>query len=183
MPPYSNRLYKICIVGDGGVGKTTILHRFVDGVFLENAKLTIGTNFFLKSVKLEDENIKVILQIWDLSGQERFSIIRPNFYSGAKGIIYTFDLTRKLSLINLLKWKNEIEHVIGETPSILLGNKIDLILDIGEQIILKEECELKRKQINAQFFFETSAKNNIGISKAFNIISRRIYESLKIEHL
>ncbi|MBN1215688.1 MAG: GTP-binding protein [Candidatus Lokiarchaeota archaeon] len=179
MTSYSNRLYKICIVGDGGVGKTTILHRFVDGVFLENAKLTIGTNFFLKSVKLDKENIKVTLQIWDLSGQDRFSIIRPNFYNGAKGIIYTFDVTRRISLINLLNWKDEIEHAIGKKPSILLGNKIDLISDIGERIILEDECELKRKEINAKIFLETSAKNNIGINKAFNIISRQIYKLSK----
>lgn len=180
MSRYSNRLYKVCIVGDGGVGKTTILHRFVDGVFLENTKLTIGTNFFLKTVKLPDENIKVTLQIWDLSGQERFSIIRPNFYGGSKGIIYTFDLTRRNSLINLLNWKKEIERVVGSIPCILLGNKLDLITDIGERVLSKDECEQKKREINASIYIETSAKENLRINKAFTIISRQIYKSIKV---
>ena len=180
MSKLSNRLYKICIVGDGGVGKTTILHRFVDGIFLENTKLTIGTNFFLKSVELPDENIKVTLQIWDLGGQDRFAVIRPNFYGGAKGIIYVFDLTRRLSLLNLTKWKSEIEHSIGQKPCILLGNKVDLLGELGERVISKEESESTKKKLKAYSFIETSAKDNIGIDKTFSIFARLVYNSMKV---
>jgi small GTP-binding protein len=88
-------MYKICIVGDGAVGKTTILHQYVDGKFMEDTQLTIGTNFFIKDIILKEFDISIKFQIWDLGGQDYFASVRRNFYNGARGIIYTFDLTNK----------------------------------------------------------------------------------------
>jgi small GTP-binding protein len=172
-----NRLYKICIVGDGAVGKTTILHQYVDDKFVEDTKVTIGTNLFIKRITLPNKNVQITLQIWDLGGQERFFAVRPNFYAGAHGIIYTFDLTRRFSLMNLTKWKEEIERVIKQKPSILIGNKLDLVDGDMNRPILKDEGLETKEELCASCYIETSAKENIGIDKVFLRIAQEIFDS------
>jgi len=169
--------FKVVIVGDGGVGKTTIVHRYVKDVFLTDTKITIGTNLFIKRVALPDKNTKITLQIWDLGGEQKFDTIRPNFYSGAGGIIYTYDLTRRFSLMNLTKWKTEIETTIGSTPSILIGNKLDLVGGDKKRPISKEEGREMKKELNSSYYLETSAKTNDNIDDAFLKIARIIYNS------
>jgi small GTP-binding protein len=169
-------LFKILIVGDGGVGKTTILYRYVDGRFLEDTKMTVGTNFFIKDIDLPKENAKIKFQIWDLGGQEHFAAIRQNFYAGAKGVIYVFDLTRRYSFNNLLEWRDEVETVIGkEVPSILIGNKLDLIsndsLDISQ-----DELTIMKEELHFSNYFKTSAKENFGIHDAFHQMGLLIFQ-------
>ncbi|MFX0033387.1 MAG: Rab family GTPase [Candidatus Hodarchaeota archaeon] len=177
MPFSKKRIYKICIVGDGGVGKTTILHQYVDGKFIENTQMTIGINFFVKYIFLKEFGSKIILQVWDLGGQEHFSSVRPSFYEGASGIIYTYDLTRRVTFDNLTKWQKEISRILnGKTPCVLIGNKLDLIDDIKRQIFPKDVQNLRTKIIFTEYF-ETSAKENVGIEKAFYKITKTIYES------
>jgi Ras-related protein Rab-7A len=167
-------LYKIVIVGDGAVGKTTILHRYVDEKFVEDTLMTIGSNFFIKEIPLEECNVSIKLQIWDLGGQEHFAAVRPSFYSGSKGIIYTFDLTRQATFYNLIKWKDEISNIIGNNiPCILIGNKSDL-LEINENFP-KEELQILKNELQFGKFYITSAKNNIGIDRAFREFTREIF--------
>ena len=105
-------IYKICVVGDGGVGKTSMVLRYTEDSFKENYIMTIGSNFSTKTVELpEFPQYNIKLQIWDLAGQKHFSFVRPPFYRGATGIIYVFDLTRRSSFSNLLNWKTEVEKV------------------------------------------------------------------------
>ncbi|TFF93027.1 MAG: GTP-binding protein [Promethearchaeota archaeon] len=177
MSHHLDRLYKICIVGDGAVGKTTILHQYVDDKFVEDTKVTIGTNLFIKRITIPEINTRVTLQIWDLGGQERFFAVRPNFYAGAHGIIYTFDLTRFYSLINLKKWKDEIDRVVKPFASILIGNKMDLIDHDRNRPISKEEGHKAKEDLNACCYIETSAKENIGVDKAFLRIAQKILNS------
>lgn len=169
-------LFKILIVGDGGVGKTTILYRYVDGRFLEDTKMTVGTNFFIKDIDLPKENAQVKFQIWDLGGQEHFAAIRQNFYAGAKGVIYVFDLSRRYSFNNLLEWRDEVETVIGkEIPSILIGNKLDLIPD-DSLIISPDELTVMKEELHFSNYFKTSAKENLGIHDAFHQMGSIIYQ-------
>jgi len=172
-----NIMYKICIVGDGGVGKTTILHQYVDGKFIEDTQLTIGTNIFLKNITLKEFDINIKLQIWDLGGQAFFAAIRRNFYGGARGIIYTFDLTRKSSFTNLTEWRNEInEGLEEEFSSVLIGNKFDLINE-EDRLINLEDVLLIKKELSVSEYFETSAKNNIGIDNTFRRLAIDIYKA------
>jgi len=172
-----NMMYKICIVGDGGVGKTTILHQYVDGKFVEDTQLTIGTNFFLKNIILKEFDISIKLQIWDLGGQAYFAAVRRNFYNGARGIIYTFDLTRKSSFTNLTEWKNEIKEGLEEEFSrVLVGNKLDLINE-EDRVINLEDILLMKEQLSVPEYFETSAKNNTGIDNAFRRLAIDIYKA------
>ena len=169
-------LYKICILGDGGVGKTTILYRYIDGKFLEDTKMTVGTNFFIKDIDLPKINAQVKFQIWDLGGQEHFAAVRPSFYSGAKGVIYVFDLSRRNSFNNLLGWRDEIEDVIGrKVHSILIGNKLDLITDDSLDVS-HDELTVMKEELHFSNYFKTSAKNNIGIHEAFHRMGLIIFQ-------
>ena len=180
MPISKKRIYKICIVGDGGVGKTTILYQYVDGKFIENSQMTIGINFFVKNIFLEEFNTKIILQIWDLGGQEHFTSVRPSFYGGAAGIIYTYDLTRISTFNNLIEWKSEIRRVLdGNIPCILIGNKLDLI-DFESRQIFSNDIQKLKKDLSFSDYFETSAKENVGIDKVFHKITKDIYEFLRV---
>ena len=172
-----NIMYKICIVGDGGVGKTTILHQYVDGKFIEDTQLTIGTNIFLKNITLKEFDINIKLQIWDLGGQAFFATIRRNFYGGARGIIYTFDLTRKSSFTNLTEWRNEIKEGLEEEFfSVLIGNKLDLINE-EDRLINLEDILFIKKELSVSEYFETSAKNNTGIDNTFRRLAIDIYKA------
>ncbi|MFX1354884.1 MAG: Rab family GTPase, partial [Promethearchaeota archaeon] len=121
------KAYKTIIAGNAGVGKTTLLHQYIRGEFRPDIQTTIGSNFFVKYVKIPQVKGFITLQIWDLAGQERFKWVRQAFYKGAKGIVYMFDLTRRDTFENLQFWKEEIESIIGAKPNILVGNKLDLI--------------------------------------------------------
>jgi len=176
---FKQRLYKICIVGDGAVGKTTILHQYVDDKFVEDTHMTIGTNFFIKGILITEFKTKIKLQIWDLSGQIHFAAIRPVFYQGAKGIIYTFDLTRISTLNNLINWKMEIEKVLDKKiPSILIGNKLDLI-NRNNNPVNPEDIQYLKEKLGFSEYFETSAKDNIGIDNAFRSLAIEIYGFLQ----
>ncbi|MFX1259428.1 MAG: Rab family GTPase [Promethearchaeota archaeon] len=178
MSDFRNRIYKICIVGDGGVGKTTLLHRYVDGKFVEDTKMTIGSNFFIKKVEIPEKNTSITLQIWDLSGQEQFASIRTSFYLGAKGIIYTFDLSRYSTFNSLKDWKAELEDVIGKQTSVLVGNKLDII-DPEDRDIKIEDGLFLKESLNASDYFETSAKKNIDVENMFYKLALNILNSSK----
>ena len=175
MSQNTEMLYKICIVGDGAVGKTTILHRYVDGKFVDDTMMTVGTNFFMKDIFLEDLGVEVKFQIWDLGGQEHFATIRPNFYYGAKGLIYTYDLSRHITFFNLKKWKNEIDQIL-KTPSfnLIVGNKADLVKH-PSKCVKKRDLKEMLSDLNAEGPYYTSAKTGEGIDEAFKYLARNMY--------
>ncbi|MFW9828623.1 MAG: Rab family GTPase [Candidatus Thorarchaeota archaeon] len=158
--------YKICIVGDFGVGKTTLLHQYLERRFNQNVASTIGSNFFVKRIKIPDVKNLITLQIWDLAGQHRFKWVRQEFYKGAKGIVYVFDLTKKNTFDSLTYWKDEIENVIQGFTSILVGNKADLI-DNKKECIEKEDSENLKQYLGACDYFEASAKSGSNVEDFF----------------
>lgn len=168
--------YKICIVGDTGVGKTTLLHQYLDHRFLANIRSTIGSDFFVKYLRLPEVPQTITLQIWDLAGQHHFKWVRNAFYKGAKGIVYVFDLTRRDTFENLLNWKSEIEDVIGVVPNMFVGNKLDLIESIG-RLVTDEETHKIEGELNSIAYVEASAKKDFGVKEIFLNLSREIYQS------
>ena len=118
-------LYKILLLGDSSVGKTCFLMRYVDNTFQEIHMSTIGLDYKLKTVQLEDGKM-VKIQIWDTAGQDRFRSITKNYYKGAHGIVLIYDVTNKKSFENVSNWINQIrEEVSDKVTIVLVGNKID----------------------------------------------------------
>ncbi len=133
----------------------------------------------MKRIDLPNKKKKITLQIWDLGGEAKFEGIRNSFYAGANGIIYTFDLTRRFSLMNLSKWKTEIERVIGSKPSVLVGNKLDLVKYDNERPIPESEGEKIKEELGCSYYLETSAKEDVRIDKAFLKLSELILNTYK----
>ena len=168
--------FKICIVGDSEVGKTTILNQYLKRRFVPDAQRTIGSNFFVKYVKFPEIEHLITLQVWDLAGQPRFKWVRYAFYKGAKGIVYAFDLTRKKTFDNILKWKEEVEDRIGIVPNILVGNKLDLLTSENRITNLQEISHIQQ-QVSASEYLETSAKYGTKVDDVFSKLTLEIYNS------
>lgn len=170
-------IYKICVVGNGGVGKTSMVLRYCENSFKDNYIMTIGSNFSTKTVELPNHpQFQVKLQIWDLAGQKHFSFVRPPFYRGATGIIYVFDLTRRSSFADLYEWRMEVEKVIGHKPCLLVGNKIDLARE-GKREVAIQDGEALKNEMDAIKYFETSAKEGDSVEEVFKILTLEILKS------
>jgi len=163
--------YKVLLLGNSYVGKTCILLRFSEDIFKENYDVTIGLNYRIKSMTVENNPIK--MQIWDTSGEEKFKAIAKNFYRGAHGVLLVYDICQKNSFIDVKSW---IEQIIENADNddivmILCGNKCD---NEKERKISKEEGENLAKNYGIPFF-ECSAKNNININEMFETMAQKIY--------
>ena len=170
-------IYKICVVGNGGVGKTSMVLRYCENAFKDNYLMTIGSNFSTKTVELaEYPQFQVKLQLWDLAGQKHFSFVRPPFYRGATGIIYVFDLSRRSSFADLIDWQNEVEKVIGQKANLLVGNKLDLAKE-GKREVSKQEGEAFKNELHSFRYFETSAKRGDSVEDVFTLLTLEILKS------
>ena len=117
-------LYKIVLIGDPCVGKTNILSRFINGVFIENTRATIGVDFGVTTINVDDKKIKT--QIWDTAGQERYRAIASAYYRMASGIVIVYDITNKLSFDHICSWINEVKLHVPQANILIVGNKTDL---------------------------------------------------------
>ena len=157
--------YKIAIVGNQHVGKTTILSRYKYETIDEAYAPTVGIDFLTKNVYLEDKTIRLIM--WDTAGQERFKSLIPSYLKNSNCVILTFDVTEKSSFFSLGKWLSDVkDNVVEGTFIILCGNKIDLN---NKRVISKEEAE-KFSEENNIAYIETSATTGQGINELFNTI-------------
>ncbi|MHA2203636.1 MAG: Rab family GTPase, partial [Candidatus Hodarchaeales archaeon] len=139
-------LYKICLLGDGGVGKTSLRERFLGKGFQSGYILTIGADFAVQNLEIDGTQYK--FQIWDLAGQQRFEAVRALYYKGSHGAILVFDRTRPESLFNLENWKRELFTNVGrQIPYIILGNKSDLPNAIIQEE-LKKFVEASQREIS-----------------------------------
>jgi len=166
-------LYKLLLLGDSTVGKTCFLLRYTDDTFLDMHMATIGLDYRLKTLILDDHKI-VKIQLWDTAGQDKFRAITRNYYKGARGIILIYDVTNVKSYENIKKWINEIKEEISEKVSIvLIANKID---NIAERKISKEQGEKLAKDYDVAFF-ESSAKTGQGVNESVLYLVQKIVET------
>ena len=157
--------YKIAIIGNQHVGKTTILSRYKYETTDDTYAPTVGIDFITKNVFLEDKTIRLIM--WDTAGQERFKSLIPSYLKNANCVILTYDITEKSSFNAIGKWLSDAkDNVVEGTFIILCGNKIDLN---NKRVITKEEGEKFAKENNIAFA-ETSATTGQGINELFNTI-------------
>lgn len=167
------KVCKIIITGNGGVGKTTLLHRYIKGKFLVNTHMTIGVEFFIK--ELEVDGNKVLLQIWDFGGQERFRFLLKNYAKGTKGALFLFDLIRPLSLEKIDEWIDICRSEDPTVPILLVGSKADL----EDSASLDEEFIKNRQQNYDLFdFIKISSKTGRNVEKAFRLIAEKVVKSI-----
>lgn len=166
-------MYKVILAGDGAVGKTSLIEKFMTGKFEKDYKMTLGTSIFAKSLSVDGSIVKLI--IWDLAGQPHFKFVRAGFYLGATGALLVYDVTRKSTLENLENWRAEMEKNTGGSVafSVVVGNKCDLD-NLRE--VKKSEGKAYADGINAPFF-ESSAKSGDNVESAFLALARGIVKS------
>ena len=168
--------FKILIIGDSAVGKTSMLLKYVDNFFPETHMATIGVEY--KTKNIETSKYKVILHIWDTAGQERFKSITKSFFNNTNGIVFVYDITNKGSFDGVKNWIKDAEPY-GKFESILCGNKIDLEKKRDVKIDTLKEFGLKKK-IDV---FETGAKTGVKINEAFEKLVDLIIKSKSHDEL
>lgn len=177
----SSTACKICLLGDGSVGKTALRQRFMGKSFSGRYLMTIGADFAIKTIDVEDNTIK--FQIWDLAGQPRFSVVRSLYYRGSMGALLVFDVTRRDSFDNIMLWVNELWEHSGKkkVPMVVLGNKVDLRDTFPEGVTQQDGQDLARNLsetcTDAGFsvnYIETSAKTNQNVVRAFSLLGENI---------
>jgi len=164
-------MFRICLIGNICVGKTSLLARYADNYFKESYANTIGVDFRVITLKYKDIIAKV--HIWDTAGNERFKSITINYYRSSHGFIYVYDITSKESFENLDMWINLTNENCGTNAiNFLVGNKSDLE---KEREVTKEEGEEFAKKYDL-IFIETSAKNNDNVGKLFEFFTYKLIE-------
>ncbi len=159
---------KIIMLGDPATGKTSIVRRYSEGVFSEDYKITIGTTFIIKKVKLNTREVKLV--IWDLGGQPHYGEVRKRYMEGAKLAISVFDVTNRKSYNNLENWINKYKEVVPEGIIVIAGNKIDMIKE--RKISVQETMRLKDKY--GYITLEVSAKTGENITELFRTVAKEI---------
>lgn len=117
-------IYKVVLVGDGNVGKTSLVRRFCNERFEATRILTIGVDFQIKTVRLGARDLR--LSIWDVAGQQRFRTFRDQFYNGTLAAALVYDVTSPASFSNLVRWRAEVLSAVPGVPLVVIGNKTDM---------------------------------------------------------
>jgi len=163
---------KVIIIGEAGVGKTSLVKKFVSGRFTSDYRVSIGANLFVKDLILNSD-IDVSIQIWDIAGQEKWVKMRHLYYKGAHGALIVGDLTRGNTFEQLKEfWNPDLKKFCGDIPKILVVNKVDL-----EPIVSNSEIEKLAQDINVKATIITSAKNGQNVEEAFHQIAEAIVTS------
>jgi Ras-related protein Rab-32 len=160
---------KVIIIGEAGVGKTSLVKKFVSGRFTSDYRVSIGANLFVKELILNSD-IEVSIQIWDIAGQEKWVKMRHLYYRGAHGALIVGDLTRGNTFEQLKDfWNQDLKKYCGDIPKILVVNKIDL-----DPILSNNDIEKLAQNINVKATVFTSAKNGQNVEEAFHQIAEAI---------
>ena len=177
MAPLEEAFFKIIIVGDGAVGKTSLCTHITTQEFFSDYRLTVGCDFFIKRIMVN--NISVTLQIFDVGGQDHFAKLRAAFAGGAKGILLAYDVTRRDSFYNLEEWLNSIaEELDPRAPKVLLGTKSDLK---SEAEIWDEDISKMKEKITVDAYFDTSSLTGEGVNEAFTTMGQLLLSRYKQE--
>jgi Ras-related protein Rab-1A len=164
-------VFKICLVGDANVGKTSLLTKYCDNVFKESYNNTIGVDFRCISYRYKDTLCKV--QIWDTAGQERFKSITVNYFRSSHGFMFVYDITNKHSFQNAKNWmETAFANNKMNVVNFLVGNKCDL----AEKREVNREEANELAEMKKLCFLETSALNSTNVEKAFEMFIHKLLD-------
>ncbi|XP_062523073.1 ras-related protein Rab-7L1-like [Corticium candelabrum] len=168
------RMFKVLVIGDSGVGKTAFVNQYVSGHYRGITKQTFGVAFALKVIQWTDAET-VRLQLWDIAGQERFTSMTRVYYKNSAGCVLMFDITDRQSFHNVVKWKRDLDSKVSShdgdpIPCILLANKTDLV----NRAISYEEIQRLSQEHDFLCWTEVSVKNNVNISESMRYLIKAI---------
>ena len=168
--------FKLCIFGDGGVGKTTLTRRFLTGLFELDTKITMGAAIFVKYLEIDGR--KVSVQVWDFGGEKQFRFLIPVYAHGSSAGIFMFDLSRYATLGNLEDWitffKDGLSNEEKSIPILMVGGKNDLG---DKRSVTKEDALELKNQYNFFDYIECSSKSGENVDNLFNIIVREMMKN------
>ena len=169
---------KTLLIGDSGVGKSSILLRFTSCEYNEDQLSTVGVDFKVKYMTVSGKKVKLF--IWDTAGQERFRTLTSSYYRGAQGVVLVYDCSSRASFSHLNFWLNEVEKYCSNSDAVkmLVANKIDS----NDIQVTREEGERFAVE-NSMLFVETSAKTNSGIQQAFEELVLKCLETPNLLNL
>ena len=175
---------KICIIGESGVGKTSLINRFTKDKFSNKYRITVGADLFSHDMNVDGDNFSLQVyynQIWDTAGQEKFQSIGSAFYRGSDACVLVYDVTSTQSLEKLENWKKEFINQggidnIDKFPFIVVGNKADRNDKTVNQEAVASFCENN----GGMKYFETSAKEGSGILEAMEEVVRQAAKQKRV---
>jgi small GTP-binding protein len=161
---------KVTVLGDNGVGKTSLILRYVKNEFTEEYKRTLGADFMVKKLEIPDSPADgITLAIWDLAGEEEFTQLHDYYLVGTAAAVLCFDLTNRSSFEHLPNWLAEINKICGDIPFICVGTKQDLADD--RQVPEEEIAEFANSNPNLALpVFETSSRTTANVNELFQFI-------------
>ncbi|MFW9826649.1 MAG: Rab family GTPase [Candidatus Thorarchaeota archaeon] len=163
--------FKVLMLGDASVGKTSLTIRYISGLFKEDLRLTIGVDFYSKTINFKD--LKVKLQIWDFGGEERFRFLLSQYSKGANGAFFLYDITNLRSIEHLPDWTQVIREYAGNIPIMLVGSKVDLH---EFRVVTRDDGILAAKKYNLASFVELSSKTGENVENTFEVMTEILLE-------
>ena len=171
-------VFKITVIGDGAVGKTSLIKKYTQGSFQKDYIKTLGAQFSKYDEKIDGDNCKLFF--WDIAGQREFDFMRPTFYKGSKAAIIVFSQEDsehgKESIASISEWHDDIKKYCGDLPIVLFGNKIDLVKNPNANDGAIKKLVKQRKFLG---YYKTSAKTGNGVYEAFQAIIKELYYRYK----
>jgi len=164
--------FKLMMLGDASVGKTSLTLRYISGYFMEDLKLTIGVDFYSKTTLFNDKKVK--LQMWDFGGEERFRFLLSQYCKGANGAFFLYDITNVRSIDHLPEWTQIVRENAGDIPIMLIGSKKDLD---EFRAVPREDGILAAKKYNLASFIELSSKTGENVENAFKVMTETLFEN------
>ncbi|XP_070555524.1 ras-related protein Rab-23-like [Ptychodera flava] len=158
---------KVVVVGNGAVGKSSMIQRYCKGIFTKDYKKTIGVDFLERQIDVNGEDVRLML--WDTAGQEEFDAITKSYYRGAQACVLAFSTVDRDSFEAIEGWKRKVEDEVGNIPMALVQNKIDLVDDA---VLEPEEADELAKKLKLKFF-RTSVKEDLNVNDVFRYLSER----------
>lgn len=163
---------KVVVVGNGAVGKSSMIQRYCKGIFTKDYKKTIGVDFLERQIEINGEDVRLML--WDTAGQEEFDAITKAYYRGAQACVLAFSTVDRDSFEAIETWKKKVEDEVGEIAMVLVQNKIDLADDA---LVDTDEAENLAKKLKIRFY-RTSVKDNLNVDDVFKYLAEKYLQQI-----
>ncbi|XP_030762040.1 ras-related protein Rab-39B [Sitophilus oryzae] len=177
--PIFDYQFRLILIGDSTVGKSSLLKYFTDGKFAELSDPTVGVDFFARLIEVKN-GTRIKLQLWDTAGQERFRSITKSYYRNSVGAFLVYDICNRSSFEHIPQWMNEARRNIEPHRPVfaLVGCKADLVSNGVHREVSQEEAKAFAEQ-HGIFHVETSSKNGMNVEEAFTAVTQEVYNRVQ----